>query len=67
MLLLEQESYLWYINLDYKKLGYKIYTTVLNNHMQKTFDAIIDENESAAIKKNIKHILHHYRCNWSVT
>ena len=27
VLLLEQESHLLYINLEYKKLGYKIYTT----------------------------------------
>ena len=44
MILLEQESHLLYINLDYKKLGYKIYTTVLKNHKQKTLDAIINEN-----------------------
>ena len=50
MLHLEQESYPLYINLDYKKLGYKIYTTILKNHMQKTLDAIIGENQSVAIK-----------------
>ena len=50
MLLLEQESYLLYINLYYKNLGYKIYTTILKNRMQTTLDAIIDENQSAAIK-----------------
>ena len=36
MLLLEQESYLLYINLNYTNLGHKIYTTILKNHMQKT-------------------------------
>ena len=40
VLLLEQELYL---------LGYKIYTTILKNHMQKTLGAIIGENQSAAI------------------
>ena len=38
------------MNLDYKNLGYKIYTTILKNHMQKSLDAIIGENQSAAIK-----------------
>ena len=41
MLLLEQESYLLYINLYYKNLGYKIYTTILKNRMQTTLDTII--------------------------
>ena len=50
VLILEQESYLLYINLYYKNLGYKIYTTILKNRMQTTLDAIIDENQSAAIK-----------------
>ena len=50
VLILEQESYLLYINLYYKNLGYKIYTTILKNRMQTTSDAIIDENQSAAIK-----------------
>ena len=58
-LLLVQESYLLYINL-----GYKIYTTILKNHMQATLDAIIGENQSAAIKNNnITHIFHHSTCN----
>ena len=58
-LLLVQESYLLYINL-----GYKIYTTILKNHMQATLDAIIGENQSAAIKnKTITHIFHHSTCN----
>ena len=56
MLLLEQESYLLYISLDYKSLGYKTYTTFLKKHMQKTLDAIIGQNQSAAIKN--KTILH---------
>ena len=50
VLLLVQESYLLYINSDYKYLGYKIYITILKNHMQTTLDAIIGENQSAAIK-----------------
>ena len=50
VLILEQELYLLYIYLYYKNLGYKIYTTILKNRMQTTLDAIIDENQSAAIK-----------------
>ena len=50
VLLLVQESYLLYINSDYKNLGFIIYTTILKNHMQTTLDAIIGENQSAAIK-----------------
>ena len=58
-LLLVQESYLLYINL-----GYKIYTTILKNHMQATLDAIIGEKQSAAIKSNnITHIFHHSTSN----
>ena len=65
VLLLVQESYLLYINSDYKNLGYKIYTTILKNHMQATLDAIISENQSAAIKNNnITHIFHHSTSNW---
>ena len=41
VLLLEQEPYVCYINLNYRILGYKIYTTILKNHMQKTLGAII--------------------------
>ena len=52
LVFLVQESYLLYINSDYKNLGYKIYTTKLKNHMQATLDAIIGENQSAAIKNN---------------
>ena len=44
VLILVQESYLLYINSCYKNLGYKIYTTILKNHMQATLDAIIGEN-----------------------
>ena len=29
-----------FINLDYKNLNYKIYTTILKNHKQKVLDAI---------------------------
>ena len=63
VLLLVQESYLLYINSDYKNLGYIIYTTILKNHMQATLDAIIGENQSAAIKNNITHIFHNSTCN----
>ena len=45
-----------YINLNYTNLGYKIYTTILKNHMQKTLDAIIGENQSVATKN--RTILH---------
>ena len=55
-LLLVQESYLLYINFYYKNLGYKIYTEILKNRMQTTLDAIIGENQSAAVKN--KAILH---------
>ena len=64
VLLLVQESYLLYINSDYKNLGYKIYTTILENHMQITLDAIIGKNQSAAVKNNnITNIFHHATCN----
>ena len=64
VLLLVQESHLLYINSDYKNLGYIIYTTILKNHMQATLDAIIGENQSAAIKyNNITHIFHNLTCN----
>ena len=45
-----------YINLNYTNLGYKIYTTILNNHMEKTLEAIIDEKQSVAAKN--RTILH---------
>ena len=64
MLLLVHESYLLYLNSDYKNLGYKIYTTIPKNHMQTILDAIIGDSQSAAIKKNnIAHIFHHSTCN----
>ena len=64
VLLLVQESYLLYINSDYKNLGYIIYTTILKNHMQATLDVIIGENQSAAIKyNNITHIFYNSTCN----
>ena len=64
VLLLVQESYLLYINSDYKNLGFIIYTTILKNHMQATLDAIIGENQSAAIKNNnITDIFRDSRCN----
>ena len=56
MLLLEQEPYLVYLNLNYTKLHYKIYTTILKNHTQKILDAIIRENESVITKT--RTILH---------
>ena len=41
-----------------------MYTTILKNRMQTTLDAIIGENQSAAIKKqkDITQIFHHSRC-----
>ena len=64
MLLLEQESYLLYVNLNYTNLGNKIYTTILKYHMQLTLDAIIGENQSAATKnRTILHIFHDLICN----
>ena len=57
LLFLEQESDLSRINLGYKNLNNKIYTTILKNLMQKTLDEIIGENKSAAIKnRTILHI-----------
>ena len=67
-LLLVQESYLLYINSDYKNLDYIIYTTILINHMHATLGTIIGENQSAAIKSNnITHIFHNSTCNWCFT
>ena len=64
VLLPVQESYLLYINLDYKNLGYKIYTTISKNHIQTTLDAKIGESQSAAIKNNnATHIFHLSTCN----
>ena len=37
-------SVMLYINSDYKKLGYKIYTAKLKNHIHATLDVIIGEN-----------------------
>ena len=68
VLLLVQESYLLYINWDYKKLDYIIYTTILKNHMGATLDTIIGEKQSVAIKNNnITHIFHNSTCNWCFT
>ena len=50
------ESYLLYVHLHYKNLGYNIYSTILKNQMQTTLGAIIGENQSAAIKN--RTILH---------
>ena len=61
---LVQKSYLLYINSDYKNLGYIVDTVIPKNHMQATIDAIIGENQSAAIKhNNITHIFHNPTCN----
>ena len=38
------------MNLKYKSLTFKINTTILESHMQKTLDTITGENKSAAIK-----------------
>ena len=58
VLLLEQEPYVLYISLNYTTLGSKTYTTILKNHMQKTLDATIGENQSVANKnKTILHTL----------
>ena len=65
VLILEQELYLLYINLYYKNLGYKIYTTILKNRMQTTLHAIIGENQSAAIKN--RTILHTFSTTRYVT
>ena len=47
-----------------KNLGNIIYNTILKNHIQATLDAVIGENQSAAIKNNhITHILHNSKCN----
>ena len=58
VLLLEQEPYVLYINSNYTNLGYKIYTTILKNHMQKILVAIIGENQSVATKN--RAILHKF-------
>ena len=64
LVLLVQESYLLYINSDYKNLGYEIYTTILKNHMQAALDEIIGENQTDAIKNNnITHIFHRSTSN----
>ena len=56
LLLLVQESYLLYINSDYKNLGYIIYTSILKTHMQATLDAIIGEKQLYThYKKKILH------------
>ena len=53
-----------YINLNYTTLGSKTYTTILKNHMQKTLDATIGENQSVANKN--KTILHTLFTIWDV-
>ena len=47
-----------YINSNYTNLGYKIYTTILKNQMQKNLDAIIGENQSVATKNTT--VLHKF-------
>ena len=44
VLVLGQESYLSYINLDFTNLGYKMYTIILKIQMQKRLDVILGEN-----------------------
>ena len=56
VLLLEQELYVLYKNLNYTNSRYKIYTTIHKNHMQKILNAIIGENQSVATKN--RTILH---------
>ena len=59
VLFLVEESNLLYINSDYKKLGYKIYSTIFKDYMLTTLDAIIGvENQSAAIKT--RAVLHKF-------
>ena len=48
--LLEQGPYMLYINLNYTNLRYKIYTKILKNHIPKTLNAIIGENQSVTTK-----------------
>ena len=51
-------------NSKYPNLGYKIYTKILKNHMQKALDAIIGENQSVVTKK--RTILHKFSTIWDV-
>ena len=55
VLLLVLESHLLFIDLDYKNLGYEIYTTILKNHMQTTLDAIIGEKLLSKAKRYYTH------------
>ena len=55
-LLLQQEPYVLYLNLNYTNLRYEIYTEILKNHMQKSLNATIGENQSVATKN--RTILH---------
>ena len=60
----EKTMHLLYINSDYRNLDNSIYATILKNQMQATLNAIIGENQSAAIKNNnFTHIFHHSTCN----
>ena len=53
-----------HINSNYTNLGYKIYTTILKNHMPKTLDVIIGEKQSVATKnRTMLYIFHDSRCN----
>ena len=58
MLLLQQEPYLPYTNLNYTNLDYKIFTTILKIICKKTLDTIIGENQSVANKN--RTILHKF-------
>ena len=56
VLLLQQEPYVLYLNLNYTNLRYEIYTEILKNHMQKSLNANIGEKQSVATKN--RTILH---------
>ena len=43
-------TYLLYINLGRKNLGYKIYTTILKNHMRKILDPILVKTNQLLLK-----------------
>ena len=54
------------INLYYKNLYYKIYPTILNNHMQKNFTCNNCWKPTRCYVKQISiiHIFYHSRCNY---
>ena len=65
VLLLQQEPYVLYLNLNYTNLRYEIYTEILKNHMQKSLNANIGENQSVATKN--RTILHTFSTIREVT